>query len=259
MANTREKITGEKYTILLKAYREQSAKGGEVNHAEISAQTGIPVRTCNKSWNTGWPNRKGFPEAGRPIKDVLTGEGMLARAALAREDQGVEVDRREVIKEQLREAQLASTADLIKSRADQGKTVRASRQNTRGVLLLSGLLLVEGGQLVKSVKEDIARLLAGNKLDLATKMRLLAQIASFSKTAVDMARTVEQLESLALGDPKAILDMMSDNDGSDMPEAECLQILQQATKALERSKDSGIIDADFTTFSEITVERKLED
>lgn len=255
MANTRAKITPEKYAEMLKAYREQA----ELNHQEVSDITGIPVRTCNKAWLQGYPRRKGFPEGGRPIKDVLTGEGMLARAALAREDQGEDVDRREVIKEQLREAQLASTADLIKSRAEQGKTVRAARSNTRGLLLLSNQMLHEGAVIVKSVKEDIARLIAGNKLDLATKMRLLSQIASFSKTAVDMARTVEILEGLALGDPKAILAMMSEEDGDGMTEAQCLQTLQQATKALERSQESGIIDAEFTEFSPITVERKPED
>lgn len=250
MANTRAKITGEKYSSMLKAYREQE----ELNHAEVSEITGIPIRTCNKAYLEGWPRRKGFPEAGRPIKDVLTGEGMLARAALAREDQGVDVDRREVIKEQLREAQLASTADLIKSRADQGKTVRASRQNARGLLALTGMMLAEGKTLVDSIREDVRRLLAENKLDLATKMRIMSQIGSFAKGSAEVARITEQMEALALGDPKAILAMMSENDGESMTAAECIAAMEQTTKALERSKESGVIvDAEF---SDITVERK---
>lgn len=243
-----KRVTHEVYTQLLEAYRSME---GEINHKEAERLTGIPYSTCKKAFNVGWPSRREFPHNGKSIESVLNTEKASARAVLAKPQEQLAAEiNEEALLAQIRVANLQALQDLGISRAQQGKTIRASRANATHLLVVTNGLLKAAQPLVEKVKAKLEK-----ELPLELQLKAMKEIRDFAKTATEIARMTDDMEFKTLGTPSQILNAVGESEALEMGAAEALQIIKDTQEAYARSQqegilisrenDDGIIDAEF--------------
>src|SRR5690606_20842548 len=153
-------------------------------------------------------------------------EKVHARAALAREKDAVVNDHRIARQESLRKAIDEGFADLVDSRAKQGKVIRAARDNSIASLVISQKMLKAAIPLTDKI---VAGLDSAN-LNVFERMRLLRQIGRFAADAVEIAQIVDEMERKALGEPNQILQVQG---GVTMTLEEAKSTLSEVAEVLQ--------------------------
>ena len=150
-------------------------------------------RTAQRAWTMGWP-RKGFA----PIKQRVEDEQRAARARLLRDAD----DDREAKQDATRALAEQAQLDSVKSRADEGKTVRAARANA--LALAAATARLNRGALALARRVESALLNDASAVKPREAVSLLRQVAAINRESNDAARLAIQLERLVLGEPTSI-------------------------------------------------------
>lgn len=240
----KQKITRDKYDAMVEAFREH----GE-NYKAVAEACKVHWTTAKRAWKEGWSHQKSKPWA-LPIEDVLKREQVEARAALAREKQDLVQDRRIARQESLRDAIEAGFADLVDSRAKQGKVIRAARDNSIAALIVSQKLLKAALPLADKIVKD----LEDDALDVFQKMRLMRQLGRFTHDSIEMAQVVEEMERRALGEPDTILEVQG---GVTMTVTEAKATLKEVAEVLQMYEEGAdtddLIDAEWSERDQLAV------
>ena len=212
------------------------------NFAAVSRDLGITRFACRTAWNEGWTRQVGTElnggvrryekvEWAPPIKNKISEYQVLARAKLEEERRAVEQEKadREAA---LRDAVDKAKADLVDSRALQGRTVKQARANSIALMGVSGNLLQAAAQLSKKV----ARLVSDPNWTPSPKqaVSLLGRMAEITKMGVESAAIADEMERKALGEP----DMVFGFDVS-MSVEDAVSEIHQGYAALQRSQAMG--------------------
>lgn len=227
----KQKITKEKYDAIVAAFR----KHGD-NFKAVATECGVHWHTAKKAWEEGWAAQKDKDWA-LPIKDVLKQEYVMARAALEREKRDLVADHRIARQDKLREAIEAGFADIVESRAKQGKVIRAARDNSFVALVISQKLLKASIPLSDKIIQELSDDKSG--LDVGARMRLLRQIGRFAYDAIEMSQLVEEMERKALGEPDTILEVQG---GITMSVEEAKATLHEVAEVLGAYREGDIED-----------------
>jgi hypothetical protein len=239
----KQKITREKYDALVVAFRTH----GE-NYKAVAAECHVHWGTAKKAYVEGWAHQKSKPWA-LAIRDVLKREQVEARAALAREKNNLVQDHRIARQESLRAAIDAGFADLVDSRAKQGKVIRAARDNSIAALIVSQKLLKAAVPLADKVVHD----LDDPALDVFQRMRLMRQLGRFAHDSIEMAQVVEEMERRALGEPDTILEV---SGGVTMTVDEARATLKEVGEVLQMYEDGDVeevIEAEWSDNDQLAV------
>ena len=161
--------THEWYLALVQAFLVHGQ-----NFAAVSRDLGITRFACRTAWNDGWTKQVGTELNGGvrryekldwapPIKNKISEYQVLARAKLEEERRAVEQEKAER-EAALRDAVEKAKADLVDSRALQGRTVKQARANSIALMGVSGNLLQAAAQLSKKVHTPFPEHASGSSL-----------------------------------------------------------------------------------------------
>lgn len=229
--------TPEWYAALVQAFLIHGK-----NFAAVSRDLGITRFACRTAWNEGWTKQVGTELNGGvrryekvdwapPIKNKIAEYQVLARAKLEEERRAVDKEK-EDREAALRDAVEKAKADLVDSRALQGRTVKQARANSIALMGVSGNLLQAAAQLSKKV----ARLVSDPNWTPSPKqaVSLLGRMAEITKMGVESASIADEMERKALGEP----DMVFGFDVS-MSVEDAVSEIHQGYAALQRSQAMG--------------------
>ena len=188
------------------------------NHSAVARELGLTRHTTRKVWNEGWTKQLGTGNLNSddpgdrrrrvpidwapPIKIKIAEYQAFARAKLeeARADQAASKKARD---KTLADAVESAKADIIDSRALQGRAIKSARANSIALMGVTGNLLAAGVDLSKKVKEAIA---GGDfKVKPREAILLLRAIAEITRHGNEAAQIADDMERRALGEPDMIL------------------------------------------------------
>lgn len=236
-------ITEDTYKAMVAQFRKHG-----MNFKAVAEECHVHWGTARRAWHKGWADQKSKPWA-LPIKDVLKKEQVEARAALHREKNDLVKDHRIARQESLRAAIDDGFADLVESRAKQGKVIRAARDNSIAALIVSQKLLKASVPLADLIVQE----LQDPALNVFERMRLLRQLGRFAHDSIEMAQVVEEMERKALGEPDTILQIQA---GTAMTVDEAKETLLEVNDVLQAYKEGDIedvIEAEWTDRDDLAV------
>ena len=233
MPRQRRKITRDFYNLLLAAYREMP---NNAQHAGDSA--GCDRRTAKKGWETGWPKTAIWA---KPIKDVIAGEKIAARAKLSEESKATQDDR----EERYRTTEKAARDDAIDSRGEEALLVRAARVNAGRYQQASAQMMVGVNALAKRVRLEMEALntpvpnkngdLELPKANVTQLTRLIQTVASAIRQGNEAALIAMRMERLHLGLPGDV------GAYDEMTTQEAAEHLQRGDRMLKRAEARGFV------------------
>jgi hypothetical protein len=188
---------------------------------------------------------RGIPEQGlHPIKDVLQDEQSLARVARATEDLSTRTEpiSAKVVQSSLHRphevAQFMTRQDVIETRAEEGKMIKASRHNTIALMAVTSRLLETAIR-----KADQLEMIMNNEVEgqepitFEQHIKFINACANLTKQAAEAADKNIQMERILLGEPTEILGVSV----KQMTMEEATQTMRSAQLAFEKAKARGII------------------
>jgi hypothetical protein len=173
--------TRDRYLKMLDAYRQLGP-----NHNEVAKLVGCDLRTARSAYTQGWPR---FQEWAEPIQAVLAREQKQARALRVQAAESADEH---------------AAIDSIRTRAAEGQVIDLARSAALNCLQQAGGLITTSGQLSSHLQTAIARMC--NDFDPETTdkrelVRLLKDVNSVARDAVELAHEVARLERTIMGDP----------------------------------------------------------
>lgn len=222
----RRAITQEFYDRLAEGFARHPG-----SNSAVAKFAGCDARTARRAWSVGWP-KLGF----RPIAEIEHERQQAARALLEQQ----QLDARAAERDAQTQLAVAAKQDAAKETATEGQIARTAKHNALA-LLATGANLLKAGY--KISQELTAEDLAG--LTPLQRVKALKTIAEFNKEAANVADASVKLERLILGKP---------TEGPQehhhvhvhVPVDEMAATVDRAQRALERAKEHGIVDAEFT-------------
>lgn len=210
---------------------------GQPDFKEAAKAAGISQAMFRKFYFQGAPKYKDFPNGGAPIKEVMSGVNIAARAKMdaAASDEVEDIDG-SMILSTLNRANKKALQDAIKSRVEEGRAIRVARANASTMMQYTHFLLKAAGPIAQGISEAAQV----QNLDISTQLKVLKGVSDFAKTSMDIQRSVSQMESETLGSLQDVLrTLIAGSDGIDIEEA--MSIIQNAHDAMERAHTDGAL------------------